>query len=244
MFIIISLFLMKKENKSKIYKKWFQYFLQGLIVIAPIAITIFVIYSVFNWIDNILPDLIHYFFPHFVGLNNDGSIKKVPGLGFIIIILFVFIIGRLSSIFFLNRFAHFIDTILDRLPGVKHIYGSVKDFLEAFTGNKKKFDKPVLVNVDKQNVWRIGFITKEDLSMFELTNHIAVYVPHSYAVSGITYLVEKDKVMPIRNIPSAEIMKFVISAGVTSIETHNNNNKESNDPANNLYDVITEEQKH
>ncbi len=78
-----------------------------------------------------------------------------------------------------SRMVDVLDTVLERTPGVKYIYTSVKDFLEAFGGNRKKFDKPVLVNIDAQLVWRIGFITSEDAKHFQLRDHAVVYVPQS-----------------------------------------------------------------
>ena len=111
------------------------------------------------------------------------------------------------------------DKVLERTPGIKIIYSSVKDFLEAFAGNKKKFDEPVLVNVDAAEVWRVGFITQSDNTHFGLQDHVTVYVPHSYAISGITYIVPKERIKKLpRNISAAEAMKFVVSGGVTTIE--------------------------
>ena len=108
-----------------------------------------------------------------------------------------------------------VDSVLERTPGIKFIYSGVKDFFEAFAGNKKKFDKPVLVNVDSENVWRVGFITRKDADDFEIKDHIVVYVPHSYAISGITYLVPKEKIRILNKISAADAMKFVISGGVS-----------------------------
>ncbi|MGL1231782.1 DUF502 domain-containing protein, partial [Vibrio parahaemolyticus] len=89
-----------------------------------------------------------------------------------------------------------LDTVLEKTPGIKFIYSSVKDFLEAIAGNKKKFDKPVLVNVDASDVWRIGFITQKSSAEFGLEEHVTVYVPHSYAISGITYMVPIARIKP------------------------------------------------
>jgi uncharacterized membrane protein len=108
--------------------------------------------------------------------------------------------------------------VLEQTPGIKYIYTSVKDFLEAFGGNRRKFDKPVLVSVDAEDTWRVGFITQNDVSQFELTEHVAVYVPLSYALTGVVYFVPKTKIRIIHNMTSAEAMKFVISGGVAHLE--------------------------
>ena len=107
--------------------------------------------------------------------------------------------------------------MLENTPGIKFIYSSVKDFLEAFAGNEKKFDKPVMVNVDGEDVWRIGFITRYEAADFNLKDHFVVYVPHSYAISGITYFVPKHKIKLIDHISAADAMKFTVTGGVTDV---------------------------
>ena len=200
-------------------KKLLQYFLQGLIVLAPIGITVWAILSLFNLVDGILPNIMHSIFPDWIQKNSSGDVERIPGLGFVVVIGFVLLVGWLSSIFVVERLVTVLDKVLEKTPGIKFIYGSVKDFLEAFAGNKKKFDKPVLVNVDGQDVWRIGFITRNDSSDFSLLNHVVVYVPHSYAISGITYFVPKEKVKQLYNeISAADAMKFTVSGGVVDVE--------------------------
>ena len=110
-----------------------------------------------------------------------------------------------------------LDNLIEKTPGIKFIYSSVKDFFEAFAGNKKKFDKAVLVNVDSTDVWRIGFLTRKEAADFNMKDHVVVYVPHSYAISGITYIVPKEKVKLLTNIAAPDAMKFVISGGVTYV---------------------------
>ncbi|MFX7756089.1 DUF502 domain-containing protein, partial [Acinetobacter baumannii] len=65
---------------------------------------------------------------------------KIPGLGFIVVVILVLLVGWLSSLFAVGRLVALLDTVLEKTPGIKFIYSSVKDFLEAFAGNKKKFD--------------------------------------------------------------------------------------------------------
>jgi len=200
-------------------KKLLQYFLQGLIVLAPIGITVWAILSLFNLVDGILPNIMHSIFPDWIQKNSSGDVERIPGLGFVVVIGFVLLVGWLSSIFVVERLVTVLDKVLEKTPGIKFIYGSVKDFLEAFAGNKKKFDKPVLVNVDGQDVWRIGFITRNDASDFSLFNHVVVYVPHSYAISGITYFVPKEKIKQLNSdITAADAMKFTVSGGVVDVE--------------------------
>jgi uncharacterized membrane protein len=202
---------------KSLLKRLLQYFFQGLIVLAPIGITIWVVISLFNVVDDILPSIIRNVAPDLAQRDADGNIIRMPGLGFLVVIALVLLVGWLSSLFAINRLVALLDTVLEKTPGIKFIYSSVKDFLEAFAGNKKKFNQPVLVNVDGADIWRIGFITQQSSEDFGLENHVTVYVPHSYAISGITYFVPSHKVKPLPNIGAADAMKFTVSGGVTDV---------------------------
>jgi uncharacterized membrane protein len=194
-----------------------QYFFQGLIILAPIVITIWAVLSVFKYIDGILPNLLHVLLPDWIKLDEYGNPQHIPGLGFLVVISLV---GYVSSSFIMGRLVALFDTVLERTPGVKIIYSTVKDFFEAFAGNKRKFDKAVLVAIESPEVWRVGFITSEDLHRFGLDNHIAVYVPQSYAFAGHVFLVTRNRVRLLPDMPSAEAMKFAITGGVTELEEH------------------------
>ena len=187
-------------KKSALYQKFIQYFLQGLLILAPVSITAYVIFLVFDKIDGILrPEI------------------NIPGIGFIIIIGFVLLVGYLSSFFLMSRILSLIDKLLDRTPGIKLFYSFIKDFFEAFAGNKKKFTKGVLANIENNDVWRVGFITQEDMSVFALPEHVAVYVPMAYSVAGQVYILPRNRVKPITNIGSVQTMKFAVSGGVTDV---------------------------
>ncbi len=185
---------MKKMSTQKIV----QYFLQGLLVLGPVSITIYFIYVVFESVDNILRPLIN-----------------IPGLGFLMIIAFILLVGYLSSFFLLERFISLVDHILERTPGIKLLYSFVRDFFEAFAGNKKKFTYNVLANVDFHDVWRVGFITQEDMAHFGMKDYVAVYLPMAYSVAGNVYIVPKEKIKLLPGISAAEAMKFAVSGGVT-----------------------------
>ena len=196
------------------------FFFQGTVILAPIVITVWAVLSLFNLIDDILPNLLHVLFPDFVKLNPQGYPEKIPGLGFLVVVVIVLLVGYISSSFIVSKLVELFDTILEKTPGVKIIYSTVKDFLEAFAGNKRKFNKPVLVSIESPDVWRIGFITQTDVSEFGLHEHVAVYIPHSYAFSGITYLVKPDRIQKVEGVSSADAMKFIVSGGVTDVAEH------------------------
>ena len=210
-----------------IFKKIIQYFLQGLIILAPIAITIYAVTALFNFIDNILPSLIGYFAPGLLGTDAGGSPKKIPGLGFILVTLIVILVGYISSSYIVSKLVDLFDKVLERTPGIKILYSTIKDFFEAFAGNKRKFDKAVLVSVETTDVWQIGFITQQEVHEFGLQEYVAVYVPQSYALAGRLYFVKKDRVRILTDISSAEAMKFAISGGVTTIDDDDEHAKRS-----------------
>lgn len=185
--------------KSKIrYQRALQYFLQGLLILGPVAITIYFIYAVFDKIDSILRPVI-----------------DIPGLGFVIIIGFIILVGFLSSFFLMGRLLAILNKLLERTPGIKLLYSFVKDFFEAFAGNKKKFTHNVLACVDDTDVWRVGFITQEEMSIFGMEEYVAVYLPMAYSVAGNVYIVRKDRIKPIVGISASQTMKFAVSGGVT-----------------------------
>jgi uncharacterized membrane protein len=198
-------------------RKLFKYFLQGLIILAPITITISAVLSLFSWIDSILPDFIHKLFPR-LALDENGNPRNIPGLGFILVVGIVLLVGYTSSSFIVSKLVDLFDSILEKTPGIKIIYSTIKDFFEAFAGNRRKFDRAVLVCIESTDIWRIGFITHEELAEFNLQEYISVYVPQSYAFAGHLYFVKKERIRLITDITSTEAMKFAISGGVTNIE--------------------------
>ncbi|MBW7890096.1 MAG: DUF502 domain-containing protein [Chitinophagaceae bacterium] len=198
-------------STKKILSKLLQIFLQGLIILAPIVITIWALTSLFNFIDSILPDIIEKFFPGFSDYN-------LPGVGFVVAIVVIFLVGYVSSSFVVGKLVELFDSILQKTPGIKIIYTTVKDFFEAFAGNKRKFDKAVLVAIESPDIWRIGFVTREEIEEFGLHEYVAVYVPQSYAFAGHLYFVKKERVRRVTDLTSADAMKFAISGGVTTID--------------------------
>lgn len=197
------------DNKSFQVGKLLNYFLQGLLVLAPIAITIYAVYSVVSFIDNQLPI--------FTAKDEDGKVYvRNYGLGFLIVIAFIIFIGYISSFFIKNRVFNLFDGVLKRTPGIRFIYSTTKEFFEAFAGEKKKFSKPVLANIDDNDVWRVGFITQEEAKDFGFTEYVAVYIPMSYSIAGNVYLLPRARVKRVTNINATDAMKFAISGGVAS----------------------------
>jgi len=193
-------------------KRGLQYFVQGLLVLAPVTITGYFIYWLFINIDNLL-------LPIYRALSsNPKDPFYIPGLGVLIIVGFVVLVGYLSSFFVVGRMLSFFDHLLEKTPGVKIIYNFVKDFSEAFAGKKRKFNKAVMVSVFQQDVWQVGFVTNEDLSHFGMKEHMTVYVPQSYAVAGQLFFVTKDRIKLLSEFPASDALKFAISGGAVEVD--------------------------
>ena len=186
---------------KKIAKKFTNYFLQGLLYIAPIGLTIWILYSVFIKIDSLFDGILPY---------------DIPGLGIASVIVIVAILGYLGKLFVTTPITQFFDKLLEKTPFIKLIYSSIKDLLKAFVGDEKKFSEPVLVKVNNiSNLEKVGFVTNKDLADLGVEGKkVAVYFPHSYAFSGEMYIVPSEDVKPIDKA-SSEIMKFIVSGGVS-----------------------------
>lgn len=193
------------------YKKLLQYFLQGLLILGPVTITAYFIYWAVSSIDSWIPIFTYTDLQGVVHVRNYG-------IGFVIIIGVLVVIGYFSSFFITTRFINFFDKLIEKIPGIKHIYSPTKDFFEAFAGDNKKFTKHVLANVDDNDVWRFGFVTREDMQDFGLNDYVTVYIPMAYSVAGNVYVIPKNRVKIIENITASQTMKFAVSGGVTDID--------------------------
>lgn len=177
--------------------KLINYFLKGLLVVLPFAVTFSIIKSIVVWLDTMFD----------VG---------IPAVGFLIAIVSIILLGWIGSSIFTQPLLSFLDDVLSRIPFVKIIYTSVKDFMEAFVGDKKKFNNPVMVKIN-EGMYKPGFITQDDLGKLKLPGMVAVYCPHSYAFSGNVFFVNVQNITPIDG-NATDVMKFIISGGVTHIE--------------------------
>lgn len=177
-----------------------KYFIRGLIYLVPIALTFYLLYEVFVFIDEILP------------------FDLPPGFGVLIMLVLITLVGYLGSTLITDRIKDYLEKIIKRTPLINVIYGSIKDLITAFVGQKKSFSKPVMVKLyENSKIARVGFVTDEDLSELNITDDlIAVYIPHSYNISGNLFLVPKSYVTPI-DVKSTDLMKYAVSGGVVRI---------------------------
>lgn len=181
-------------------KSLIKYFLQGLLYVVPITVTLYVIYEAFVIVDGLIP-------------------IQIPGLGLLIIIIFVTVMGVVGRHLISDKITNLFEGTLKRAPLINVIYTAVKDLLNAFVGDKKSFKKPVVVKLfENSEVRRLGFITNENFRDLNSSNDlITVYLPHSYNISGNVFLVPSRYIEPLDVNPS-DLMKYTVSGGVTDVE--------------------------
>lgn len=189
-------------------RKIFRYFIQGLLITVPFAITLYIIIEIIVWVGSILKVL-----------NISVHPLADPFLGSLLVIIGLILIGMAGSSILVQPLLILFDKVLEKTPVIKTLYSSVKDFMNAFVGSKKRFNRPVLVTINKENnIQQLGFITKDDLEALGIEGKRAsVYMPNSYAVAGVLIVVPVENIQPL-NTSSTEIMKFIVSGGVTDIE--------------------------
>jgi uncharacterized membrane protein len=184
------------------------YFLRGLLFIFPVFATIYIFIWLINWANSLFNDLLLDWLP-----------VQIPGLGLLSVICIIVLLGFLVSRVVMQPVFNFLERLMGRTPFIKIIYTALKDLTEAFVGDQKKFNKPVLVSF-MDGVDRIGFVTHKNLDQIGINNRVTVYCPHSYNFSGNLFLVDPAKIRPL-NVSPADAMKFAVSAGVTHLEPEN-----------------------
>jgi len=183
----------------RVMRRLLNYFLNGFLVVAPIGLTGYILYAVFHWLDELFP--------------NYG----VPGLGLLIAVLMLTVVGFVAKSFMVRPFLVIAERILHRTPLVSIIYSSLKDLFDAFVGDNQKFNRPVLARINAQDeVYKMGFVTQEAMLAIGREELLAVYFPHSYNFSGELVLVPAANVTYLE-LPSSEVMKFIVSGGVSRL---------------------------
>lgn len=187
-------------------KRIFTYFLQGLVLLGPLAVTLYSVFYIFDFADRLIRDPLREHFQ-----------INLPGIGVIVLFVALTLLGLIGQTIIIKPFTYFTQRLLKRLPLLNVIYSSINDLFTAFVGKEKKFTIPVRVCLDKENnLWKIGFITEKNLEEFGLHDMVAVYFPFSYSINGELFLVPASSLVLIDVSPS-EVMKFVVSGGVTKV---------------------------
>ncbi len=189
---------------TNFFRKSASYFLQGLLFITPIGVTVFVVVWFVNWTDELFLPLVEGILPF-----------NVPGLGLIIAFMWLAILGYVISKFISISAVNYLDRMMQRAPLVKVVYFAVKDLITVFFGKEEKMGKPVKVLTQRDPLqYKFGFVTRNDLREFKVPEDmISVYLPFSYGVMGNQIVVKKEDVEYL-DMPSSEVMKFIVSGGV------------------------------
>lgn len=195
---------------NRILKALVNYFVKGLLVVVPIGLTIYFVVWAVKALDASLnlSDLLW--------TDKSGEPHYIPGLGLLSVIVLIMLAGLFVTSFITQPIYKWMERWLKRFPVFSFIYGSIKDFTEAFVGDEKKFDKPVLIEMNDTGVKKVGFLTQKDLKKIGLPGEVAVYIPFSYSFAGQLYIVPADKITPLK-MKASEAMKFAVSGGVSHL---------------------------
>lgn len=195
---------------KRIFNALLRYFVKGLLVILPMGAAIIILLWAFSSLDSLLN-----FSDSFLVNTETGRPLYIPGLGILSVIIIILFIGIIATYLITEPIYNWVNKWLNKIPVFKFLYSSVKDLTEAFVGDEKKLNEPVIV--DMNGLKRIGFLTQKDLKVLGLDDEVAVYFPWSYSFAGELVIVKANQVKPL-NVSSAQAMKFIVSGGVTSIQ--------------------------
>jgi uncharacterized membrane protein len=184
------------SNFKRISAKLFSFFVKGLLLLAPVYVTGYIIF-------NLLDSLDSQFFVQY------------RGTGLVVLIGIIMVVGFLGSTFISVPVVQIFEDAIVKLPLIGIIYSSLKDLVGAFVGDKKKFNQPVRFVLNKENgIQKIGFITQPDLEFIKIKDSVMVYCPHSYAFSGELFIVPSASIT-LLNLPASDVMKMIVSGGVS-----------------------------
>ncbi|WP_295674196.1 DUF502 domain-containing protein [uncultured Mucilaginibacter sp.] len=195
---------------KKIFGALLNYFIKGLLIVVPLGAAFLLIFWAVKSIDNAL---------NLSGIlltDAKGKPIYIPGLGILNVLVLILIAGIMVTNVVTDPIKRWFNRWLNRLPLLKFLYSSIKDLTEAFVGEEKKFNEPVIVEVNEFGLKKIGFMVQRDLTKLNLPGDVAVYFPFSYSFAGQVVIISADKVKPIDK-SAADMMKFVISGGVSGI---------------------------
>ena len=175
-------------------------FAKGLLVVLPISLTAWVIWFGVSSIDTLLNRILK---------------TGIPGVGLLVTLVGITFIGFVATNAIGRRVFSWVEDGLSRLPVVKLVYGSLKDLLSAFVGDRKSFDQPAVVTL-KEGVRVLGFVTCERFDDPQLNGYVSVYLPQSYNFAGNLIVVRHEQVKKL-DADGAQFMAFIVSGGVAEM---------------------------
>lgn len=199
-------------------------FLTGLVVIAPVGLTIWLIWTVVGWIDGfVLPLVPDTFQPDRVvqdllGLEEEVQIN-VRGIGVVIFLLFTMMIGWMAKGLIGRSLIRFAESLVERTPVVRSIYSGIKQISETvFAQSDRNFEKACLIQYPRRGIWAIGFISTSTRGEIADRAHngdmVSVFVPTTpNPTSGFLLFFPKEDVVELE-MTVEDAAKLVISAGL------------------------------
>lgn len=194
----------------KVLQKLINYLIKGALVVVPLAGATFVIIWLVATVDGAL-NLTALFFE-----DEFGKPLYIPGLGILTVLVLLILVGIIFTNLVTQPIKNWFSRTANKIPLFNTLYSSIKDFTEAFVGDAKKFNEPVLVLVNETGLKKVGFLTQRDLSKIGIENEVVVYFPYAYSVAGQIAVVPSKNVEKL-NMNPTDAMKLVVSGGVSGI---------------------------
>ncbi|MBE8714858.1 DUF502 domain-containing protein [Sphingobacterium hungaricum] len=196
---------------KKVFQKFLYYLIKGALVVIPVGGAIFLIVWLVASLDNALNLTQHFL------IDDSGHPLYIPGIGILTVLIFLVIIGIIFTNLVTDPIKNWLNRTINKIPLFNTLYSSIKDFTAAFVGDAKKFNEPVLVEVNETGMKKIGFLTQRDLQKIGLVNEVVVYFPYSYSFAGQVVIVKVERVTKL-NMSATDAMKLVVSGGVSGLE--------------------------
>ena len=185
--------------------------LTGFIAILPVVLTAYLLYWLVVSMESALGSVLRLILP---------DPLYWPGMGLIAGLLLIFSIGLLMHAYVVRRLFAWGEQILYRLPVIKSVYRSIRDFFDYFSPDKREFKQVVSVSIGDTGMQVIGFVTQAAPERlpdgFRGEESILVYIPLSYMIGGYAVLMPRSAVRPL-DMSMEDAMRFTLTAGVTGV---------------------------
>lgn len=176
----------------------------GLATLLPFAFVIWVLVGIFQFVDNLLGPTVD----QVIGMH-------VPGVGFILVVIGTTLVGALTKVYMTHRMLQWAERLFNRIPFVKSLYSTIKELIQNLVGQRRGFQRAVLIQWPDERAQVLGLVTHENLppEIDPTGAKIAVYLPNTFQFAGITVLVERSRVTDC-DLSVEDAFKFSISAGL------------------------------
>lgn len=202
-------------SRTGIFARLRARFLTGLVVIAPVALTVWLIWSLIGWVDALVLPLIPYDLTpaHYIGIH-------LRGAGVIVFLVFTILVGSVAKGLIGRTLIRFGESLVDRMPVVRTIYSGVKQIAETiFAQSERSFETACLIQYPRKGIWAIGFIStiaKGEVAARAETGGalISVFLPTTpNPTSGFLLFLPEEDVIEL-DMSVEDAAKLVISAGL------------------------------